>query len=268
MGTKEQLLGSSLHVILVYPFNNLASSNTGMGDNFSIALTESMISSLSRYSEIGVVSSSISLDAKEKNINGSLIRQMYNADFVIRGSIQTVSDRSRIHIQLENLKLNKVVWTDKVDFSATQIFEVQDRIGDKILKHMQINVVAGSEVKSWAAKYGNTERLTLFLNARKEWFKLTPDAYNNHTMIIRELEEQMGENNPVLYNIKDWNLFLKKVVGLSIDTEKDTNELIKLSNLDVAENQDVTAYNLRALVEFRLGSKNCDLSKKYAQKSH
>ena len=58
---------------------------------------------------------------------------------------------------------------------------------------MQINEVAGSEVKSWAAKYGNAERLTLFLNARKEWFKFTPDAYNIHTKIIRKLEEQMGE---------------------------------------------------------------------------
>ena len=132
---------------------------------------------------------------------------------------------------------------------------------------MQINEVAGSEVKSWAAKYENAERLTLFLNARKEWFKFTPDAYNNHTKIIRKLEEQIGENNPVLYNIKGWNLFLKRAVGFSTDIEKDTNELIRLSNLDVAENQDVTAYNLRALVEFRIGSKNCNLSKEYAQKA-
>ena len=256
---------SSLPVILVYPFDNLASSDTG--DNFSTAFTESMISSLSRYSGISVLSSSTSVDAKKKAVSDPLIKQMYNADYVVRGSIQTVSDKSRIQMQLTDLKLNKVVWTDKVDFSSGQIFEVQDRIGDKILTHMQINAVAGSEVKSWAAKYGTAERLTLFLNARKEWFKFTPDAYNNHTKIIRKLEEQMGKNNPVLYNIKGWNLFLKRAVGLSKDVEEDTNELIRLSNLDVAENRDVTAYNLRALVEFRLGSKDCNLSKEYAQKA-
>ncbi len=256
---------SSLPVILVYPFDNLASSDTG--DNFSTAFTESMISSLSRYSGISVLSSSTSVDAKKKIVSDPLIKKMYNADYVVRGSIQTVSNKSRIQMQLTDLKLNKVVWTDKVDFSSGQIFEVQDRIGDKILTHMQINAVAGSEVKSWAAKYGTAERLTLFLNARKEWFKFTPDAYNNHTKIIRKLEEQMGKNNPVLYNIKGWNLFLKRAVGLSKDVEEDTNELIRLSNLDVAENRDVTAYNLRALVEFRLGSKDCNLSKEYAQKA-
>ena len=40
------------------------------------------------------------------------------------------------------------------------------------------------------------------------------------------------------------------------------------ANLDIAENQDVTAFNLRALAEFRLGSKDCDLSKEYAQKAY
>ena len=79
------------------------------------------------------------------------------------------------------MKLNKVVWSDKVNFSLNQIFEVQDSIGDKILTHLQINAVEGGEVKSWAAKYGTAERLTLFLNSRKEWFKFTPDGYKNHT---------------------------------------------------------------------------------------
>ena len=257
---------SSQPVILVYPFEDLGASET-RGD-FSAAFTESMISSLSRYSRISVLSSSTSMDAKTKAANDASIKEMYNADYVVRASIQTFSDRSRIQMQLTDLKLNTVIWTDKVDFSAAQIFEVQDNIGDKILTHLQINAVDGSEVKSWAAKYGTAERLTLFLNSRNEWFKFTPDGYNNHSRIIRLLEEQMGENNPALYNIKGWNLFLKRAVGLAKDLEKNSAEIIRLSNSDVVENQDVTAYILRALVEFRLGSKDCDLSKEYAQKAY
>ena len=264
--TESKAAVSSLPVILVYPFDDLGASATK--DDLSPAFTESLISSLSRYSRISVLSSSTSMDAKAKEAKDPLIKKMYNADYVVRGSIQTFSDQSRIQMQLTDLKLNKVVWTDKVDFSSNQIFEVQDSIGDKILTHLQINVVEGGEVKSWAAKYGTAERLTLFLNSRKEWFKFTPDGYNSHTEIVRLLEDQMGADNPALYNIKGWNLFLKRAVGLAPDLEKNGAEIIRLSELDVAENQDVTAFNLRALVEFRLGSKDCDLSKKYAQKAH
>lgn len=258
-------VNSSSPVMLVYPFENLSASEEG--GHFSNAITESMISSLSRYKGISVLSSSTSLDAKSKLLSDAHIKKFYNADFVVRGSIQTLSNQSRIQMQLTDLSLNKVVWTDKVDFVAEDIFEVQDKIGDKILAHLQINAVAGSEAKSWAAKYGTTERLTLFLNSREEWFKFTPDAYENHTNIIKKLEEQLGNSSPVLYNIKGWNLVLKITVGKSTDLAQDAAELIRLANLDIAENNDVTSYNLRALVEFRVGSKDCKTSKKYAKKA-
>ena len=273
LGTKEQVssdnqlatVKSSSPVMLVYPFENLSSREEG--GNFSEAVTESMISSLSRYKGISVLSSSTSSDAKSKQLSDANIKKFYNANFVVRGSIQTLSNQSRIQMQLTDLSLNKVVWTDKVDFAAEDIFQVQDKIGDKILAHLQINAVAGSEAKSWAAKYGTTERLTLFLNSREEWFKFTPDAYENHTNIIKSLEEQLGKDSPVLYNIKGWNLILKITVGKSTDLSKDAAELIKLADLDISENNDVTSYNLRALVEFRVGSKDCEQSKQYAKKA-
>ena len=273
LGIKEQVssddqlatVKSSSPIMLVYPFENLSSSEEG--ENFSNAITESMISSLSRYKGISVLSSSTSSDAKSKQLSDASIKNFYNANFIIRGSVQTLSNQSRIQMQLTDLSLNKVVWTDTVDFSSNQIFEVQDSIGDKILTHLQINAVEGGEVKSWAAKYETTERLTLFLNSRKEWFKFTPDGYKNHTEIVHQLEDQMGAGNPALYNIKAWNLFLKRAIGLAPDLEKNGAEIIRLSNLDVEENQDVTAFNLRALAEFRLGSKDCDLSKEYAKKA-
>ena len=258
-------VNSSSPVMLVYPFENLSSSEEG--ENLSTAITESMISSLSRYTGISVLSSSTSLDARSKQLSDALIKKFYNANFVVRGSIQTFSNQSRIQMQLADLSLNKVVWTDKVDFAAEDIFEVQDKIGDKILAHLQIEAVAGSEAKSWASKYGTAERLTLFLNSREEWFKFTADAYENHTNIIKKLEEQLGSSSPVLYNIKGWNLVLKITVGKSTDLAQDTAELIRLANLDIAENNDVTSYNLRALVEFRVGSKDCETSKQYAKKA-
>jgi len=262
---QENPIASSLPTMLVYPFENLTSSDDGA--NLSTAITESMISSLSRYNGLSVLSSSTSNEAKTKGLTDLSIQQLYNADFIIRGSIQSVLNQSRIQMQLTDLSLNKVVWTDTVNFAPNEIFEVQDRIGDEILAHLQINAVAGSEAKSWAAKYGNTERLTLFLNSRDEWFKFTPDAYENHSNIIEQLEEQLGENSPVLYNIKGWNLFLKMAVGKSTDQEKDRAKLLELSELDVVENNDVTAFNLRALVEFRVGSRDCETSKTYARKA-
>ena len=60
---------------------------------------------------------------------------------------------------------------------------------------------------------------------------------------------------------------MKMTVGKSIDLVQDKAQLIKLADLDVAENNDVTAFNIRALVEFRVGTKVCEKSKQYAKKA-
>ena len=56
-------------------------------------------------------------------------------------------------------------------------------------------------------------------------------------------------------------------VGKSTNLEQGRADLIKFANLDVAENNDVTAFNLRALVEFRVSSKDCETSKQFARQA-
>ena len=96
------------------------------------------------------------MDAKAKEAKDPFIKKMYNADYVVRGSIQTFSGQSRIQMQLSDLSLNKVVWTDTVDFSSNQIFEVQDSIGDKILTHCKLMQL---RVEKLRAGRPNTELL-------------------------------------------------------------------------------------------------------------
>ena len=132
----------SIPTILVYPFEDL--SNTENTKGISPALTESMISSLSKYIGIRVLSRTTSQHAKNNNYSIKQFIDEYNADYVIKGSIQTILNQSRINLQLVDLKQNKVVWSDKEEFDLKDIFKVQDNIGNKILKHLQIKVVTGS----------------------------------------------------------------------------------------------------------------------------
>ena len=148
----------SIPTILVYPFENL--SNTDNTKGISPALTESMISSLSKYIGIRVLSGTTSQHAKKNNYSETQFRDEYNADYVIRGSIQTIVNQSRINLQLVDLKQNKVVWSDKEEFDLKDIFRVQDNIGNKILKHLQIKVVTGSTGDVYAKRVKNIQNLT------------------------------------------------------------------------------------------------------------
>mgnify|MGYP001326065234 FL=1 len=255
----------SIPTILVYPFENL--SNTDDTKGISPALTESMISSLSRYIGIRVLSGTTSQHAKKNNYSETQFRDEYNADYVIKGSIQTILNQSRLNLQLVDLSQNKVVWSDKNEFDLKDIFKVQDKIGNKILKHLQIKGVTGSTGSMFAEKYKNIENLTLGLNSRAEWRKFTIDGNKKFWEYTNQLKNNLGENNPVLHNSKAWGIYQNILLGLSQNKEQDVRELLKYADLDVLENKNPAAYALRALVEQSFISKDCDKSLVFINKA-
>ena len=195
----------SIPTILVYPFENL--SNTDNTKGISPALTESMISSLSKYIGIRVLSGTTSQHAKKNNYSETQFRDEYNADYVIRGSIQTIVNQSRINLQLVDLKQNKVVWSDKEEFDLKDIFRVQDNIGNKILKHLQIKVVTGSTGNLYAERVKNIQNLTLVLNSRAEWRKYTIDGHKKYLEYQEQLRKNLGPKSPAIYNGMAWGIY-------------------------------------------------------------
>ncbi len=259
------VLSLSIPTILVYPFEDL--SNTENTKGISPALTESMISSLSKYIGIRVLSGTTSNHAKNNQYSEVQIKKEYNANFIIKGTIQTVLNQSRLNLQLVDLKQNKVVWSDKNDFDLKDIFKVQDEIGNKILKHLQIKGVTGSTGSMFAEKLKNIENLTLALNSRAEWRKFTIDGNKKFWEYQNQLKNNLGEDNPALYNVKAWGIYQNILLGLSQNKEEDVRELLKYADLDVFENNNPAAYALRGMVEQRFISKDCDKSLVFINKA-
>ena len=255
----------SIPTILVYPFEDL--SNTENTKGISPALTESMISSLSKYIGIRVLSGTTSQHAKNNNYSVKQFIDEYNADYVIKGSIQTIVNQSRINLQLVDLKQNKVVWSDKEEFDLKDIFKVQDEIGNKILKHLQIKGVTGSTGSMFAKKFKNIENLTLTMNSRDEWRKFSIDGYKKFWEYTNQIENNLGKDNPALYNVKAWGIYQKILLGLSQNKEEDVKEMLKYADLDVLEYKNPAAYALRAMVEQRFISKDCDKSLLFINKA-
>ncbi len=255
----------SIPTILVYPFENLSNADDTKG--ISPALTESMISSLSKYIGIRVLSGTTSQHAKKNNYSETQFRDEYNADYVIKGSIQTIINQSRLNLQLVDLKQNKVVWSDKEEFDLKDIFKVQDNIGNKILKHLQVKVVTGSTGDIYAKRVKNIQNLTLVLNSRAEWRKYTIDGHKKYLEYQEQLRKNLGPKSPAIYNGMAWGIYQRIRLGLSKDKKSDIKKLVEYSKADVAAFKDPGAYALRALVEFRYVSKDCEKSKSFLKKA-
>ena len=254
---------SSLTTILVYPFKDITDPNNK--NKLSEALTESMIGSLSRYKGIRILSSSTSFYAKKNEMNSIEIFNNFAANYIVRGSIQTFGDNSRINLELSDAKKDMVVWSNNVDFKISDIFKAQDKIGNEILEYLGLKLVTGT--KTTAEQLGSIESLSIYLNARDEWRKFTAEGYNNYTELTDQLAEQIGENNPYITLNRAYSLFLKLRIGLSEDPSKDIDSLNRLLNKVLDTDLKNDALHFKAIVELVFLSKDCDISKGYAKKA-
>jgi len=260
---ERKVARDNLPIILVKPFKNLGSEDTSVSN----AITESLISSLSRYNMLSVLSSSTSFHILETKMTDNEIAEKFGVKHAIQGSVQSFGKNTRLTIELNDLSKSKVVWSDKVDFLLDDIFKVQDEIGNKILGQLQITAVGGQEEKKWMSEFETFEQYQLFLNYETEWSKFTKEGYDNTLEILDKLKSLNTKKNVIDY-VEAWIIHEGLFMGLSQNEKaEDLKRLEDLTNSVVQNRGTERDYSLRALMEFEHLSKDCSIAKSYIPKS-
>jgi len=260
---ERKVARDNLPVILVKPFKNLGSEDTSVSN----AITESLISSLSRYKGISVLTSSTSFHILETKMTDNEIAEKFRVKHAIQGSVQSFGKYTRLTVELNDLSISKVVWSDKVDFLLDDIFKVQDEIGNKILGQLQITAVGGQEEKQWMSEFETFEQYLLFLNYETEWSKFTKEGYENTLEILEKLKS-LNTNKNVIDYVEAWILHQGLFMGLSQNKKSEDLERLDYLTKSVIQNRgNERDYSVRALVEFTYLSKDCSVAKSYIPKS-
>jgi TolB-like protein len=259
---EKKVARDNLPIILVKPFKNLGSEDTSVSN----AITESLISSLSRYKTLSVLSSSTSFHILETNMPDNEIAEKFGVKHAIQGSVQSFGKNTRLTVELNDLSKSNVVWSDKVDFLLDDIFKVQDEIGNKILGQLQITAVGGQEEKKWMSQFETFEQYLLFLNYETEWSKYTKEGYENTLEILEKLKS-LNTNKNVIDYVEAWIIHEGLFLGLSKEKDEDIKKLEDLTNSVVQNRGNERDYSVRALVEFTYLSKDCSVAKSYIPKS-
>ena len=261
---KKNAQKSSIPMVLVRPIRNLAASEKN--DAIGIGLTESMISILSKYNGLEILSGNTSFHIGENNFTDLQLHEEYNVDYTVEGTLQVMGTASRLTVGLNDLEKDKVIWSDNFDFSLDDIFQIQDQIGNKILSTLQIDAVGGSQAISWAEELNDLETFTTALNWRSEWRKFSPSGYKNSERLLNVLEQKIP-NTGVFYNFSAWQVFQKINFGISTNLEQDRQNLRKNIDNAIDIRGNAEDYALKALNEVFHLSKSCEIAKADSEKA-
>ncbi|MDF2765854.1 MAG: guanylyl cyclase [Rhodospirillales bacterium] len=144
--------------IVVLPLANM-SGDGGEQDMFADGLTEDIITELSRFRELFVISRSSSFVFKGKPVNLREVARELGVQFVLEGSVRKAANRVRVTVQLIDAELDRHVWAERFDREMEDVFAIQDEVVASIVATLAGRVEAASRDR---AKNKPTENMAAY----------------------------------------------------------------------------------------------------------
>ena len=110
--------------IAVLPLVNM--SGDPQQEFFVDGLTEDIITELSRFHDLLVISRNSTFVYKGKAVKVQDVAREFGVDYVLEGSVRKAGDRIRVTVQLIDAETDRHIWAERYDRELEDIFSIQD----------------------------------------------------------------------------------------------------------------------------------------------
>ena len=124
------------------PFNNM--SGDAEQEFFADGITEDIITELSRFRELFVISRNSSFKYKGKRGRRARFARELGVQYVVEGSVRKAGKRVRITVQLIDAATDRHVWAERYDRDLEDIFAIQDEVTTAIVATLPGRVEAAA----------------------------------------------------------------------------------------------------------------------------
>jgi adenylate cyclase len=128
--------------IAVLPFQNM--SGDPEQEFFADGLTEDIITELSRFRDLLVISRNSAFVHKGKAVRVQAVAGEFNVQYVVEGSVRKAGNHVRVTVQLIDALADRHVWAERYDRELADIFAIQDEITAAIVATLPGRVEAAT----------------------------------------------------------------------------------------------------------------------------
>ena len=204
---EEQLELPDRPSIAVLPFTNM--SGDPEQEYFSDGITEDIITALSRSSWMFVIARNSSFTYRGKAVDIKRISKELGVRYVLEGSVRKAGNSIRVTAQLIDGTDGQHIWAEKYDGVLQDIFDLQDRITQKVVASTQTQIqrnfgdnetrISRQNLRTWdvvakAWKYAydlNKDSLEKAEDMLKTVLKTDPESSMAHCILATVLSHQV-----------------------------------------------------------------------------
>lgn len=159
--------------VAVMPFRN-SSGNIDF-DYFSDGVTEDIITNLSKFHNLFVISRGSSFVYKNQEMPARQICEQLGVRYIADGSVRTAGNRVRISVQLVDSERDQTLWSEQYDRNLDDIFEVQDEISAIICNATAVKISAEENSRLARLLPNSLEAYDNVLKGQQHVFRYTRD---------------------------------------------------------------------------------------------
>jgi adenylate cyclase len=149
----DEPLSRAKPAVAVLPLQNM--SGDPEQEFFADGLTEEILTELSRFRGLLVISRNSTFKYKGQRIDIRRVARELGADYILEGSVRRTADRVRVIVQLIDGRTDQHIWADRYDRKLTDIFDIQDEITTAIVATLPGRIEAASRDIAARKKTGN-----------------------------------------------------------------------------------------------------------------
>ena len=223
--------------VAVMFFKNL--SNDDEQEYFCEGFSEDLLSMLSRFNKLVVISSHASFAYREKSKSFKEIGKELGVRYIIHGSVRKLGSKMRINANLVSTENENSIWSNNFDLSVDEIFDVQDEIAEQIVSTIVGRVEADHLNAIKTKRPENMDAYDLILKGLE--YAKKGNVIKENTENAVKLFEQAIEAEPSyarahawracsLSNLADWeenpdpDMFASAIESANLALELDPNE--------------------------------------------
>jgi len=242
--------------VAVLPFKNLSADT--VHDFFSDGVTEDVITALSRFSNLLVISKSASFPFKNSNASPAEIGHSLGAGYLLAGSIRRAENRVRVSVELTEATSGHLVWSDTYDAEVDDIFAVQEKIAQRVVGAAAVKLTRFEKERALAKPTNNLAAYEYVLRGREAFSQETRDD-NDEAIDLFQHAIDLDPNYADAYAALAVSHYMAVISGWAEFREAELKQAEELALKALALDPVTTrAYN--ALAQIELYRKHYDLA--------
>jgi len=160
--------------IAVLPFDNL--SDDPKQEYFVDGMTEDLITDLSKISGLFVIARNSTFTYKGKPVRIRQVAEELGVRYVLEGSVRKADAKVRINAQLIDATTGNHLWAERYDGKLDDVFELQDKITQKIVSALAIKLTASEQEQTARDYTNNLEAYDYYLRGKQLLNKMSREG--------------------------------------------------------------------------------------------